>query len=166
MSSLYDDLSDKLKGDLRLTKRGGARYDLSLLLFDARDSLRELWDAADIKVTEAKRKGHHPSERLEAATWAFPKPKGQSGAVSCSCYLCLDSDDQGYSLLVALRPGIGSVPIALHAKGLQGQQAGSILIQWSPRFPAVRYAPCRPPGHEDASVGLYIIRATAWQESA
>jgi len=47
MSSLYDDLSEKLKKDPRLTKRGGARYDISLLLFNARDSLCELWDAAD-----------------------------------------------------------------------------------------------------------------------
>ena len=67
MSSLYDDLSEKLKKDPRLTKRGGARYDLGLLLFNARDSLRELWDAADIEVTKAKRQGYHPSELLEAA---------------------------------------------------------------------------------------------------
>ena len=67
MSSLYDDLCEKLKKDPRLTKRGGARYDLSLLLFNARDSLRELWEAADIEVTQAKSQGHHPSEPLEAA---------------------------------------------------------------------------------------------------
>lgn len=54
MSSLYDDLSEKLKKDPRLTN-------------NARDSLRELWDAADIEVTEAKSEGHHPSELLEAA---------------------------------------------------------------------------------------------------
>jgi len=67
MSSLYDELSEKLKKDPRLTKRGGARFDLSLLLFNARDSLRELWDAADLEVTEAKSEGRHPSELLEAA---------------------------------------------------------------------------------------------------
>ena len=67
MSSLYDDLSEKLKKDPRLTKRGGARYDLSLLLFNAKDALRELWDAADIEVTEARSKGYHSSELLEAA---------------------------------------------------------------------------------------------------
>ena len=67
MSSLYDDLSEKLSKDPRLTKRGGARYDLSLLLFNARDSLRELWEAADIEVAEAKREGDHPSEPLQAA---------------------------------------------------------------------------------------------------
>ena len=67
MSSLYDDLSEKLKKDPRLTKRGGARYDLSLLLFNARDSLRELWDAAESEVTKAKSEGNHPSELLQAA---------------------------------------------------------------------------------------------------
>jgi len=67
MSSLYDDLSEKLQQDPRLTKRGGARYDLSLLLFNARDALRELWDAANLEVTEARREGERPSERLEAA---------------------------------------------------------------------------------------------------
>ena len=67
MSSLYNDLSEKLKKDPRLTKRGGARYDLSLLLFNARDSLRELWVAADIEVAKAKSEGNRPSELLEAA---------------------------------------------------------------------------------------------------
>jgi hypothetical protein len=47
MRSFYDDLSEKLKQDPRLTKHGGARFDLSLLLFNARESLHELWVAAD-----------------------------------------------------------------------------------------------------------------------
>jgi len=47
MSSLYNDLAEQLQKDPRLTKRGGARYDLGLLLFNARDSLRQLWAAAD-----------------------------------------------------------------------------------------------------------------------
>lgn len=67
MNSLYDELSEKLKKDPRLTKRGGPRFDLSLLLFNARDAVRELWDAAEIEVVKARREGHHPSERLEAA---------------------------------------------------------------------------------------------------
>ena len=67
MKSLYDDLCEKLKKDPRLTKRGGARYDLGLLLFNARDSLRELWEAADSEVAEARSEGRHPSEPLEAA---------------------------------------------------------------------------------------------------
>jgi hypothetical protein len=67
MSSFYDELCEKLKKDPRLTKRGGARYDLGLLLFNARDSLRELWDAADSEVAEVRKKGHQPSPRLEAA---------------------------------------------------------------------------------------------------
>jgi len=47
MSCLYDDLSVKLKEDPRLTKRGGARYDLGMLLFDFRGPIRAQWDAAD-----------------------------------------------------------------------------------------------------------------------
>lgn len=47
MASLYEQLSSKLEQDPRLTKRGGARFDLGLLLFNARDSLFELWKAAD-----------------------------------------------------------------------------------------------------------------------
>ena len=66
MSSLYDELSKKLEKDPRLTKRGGARYDLGLLLFNARDSLRELWDAADGQVTQAKREGYPPPELVAA----------------------------------------------------------------------------------------------------
>ncbi|MGE5527600.1 MAG: hypothetical protein ACM3X6_00455 [Patescibacteria group bacterium] len=47
MPSLYRDLAEKIKQDPRLTKRGGARFDLSLLLFNAGDSLCGLWEAAD-----------------------------------------------------------------------------------------------------------------------
>lgn len=47
MSSLYDDVSARLQKDPGRTKRGVARFDLSLLLFNARDSLCELWQAAD-----------------------------------------------------------------------------------------------------------------------
>lgn len=47
MSSLYDDLSQKLEKDPRLTKRGGARYDLAMLLFDFKDPLHKLWGAAE-----------------------------------------------------------------------------------------------------------------------
>jgi len=47
LSSLYDDLSAKLQKDPRLTKRGGARFDLGLFLFNSRDAIRDLWDAAE-----------------------------------------------------------------------------------------------------------------------
>src|SRR2546425_317776 len=43
MSSLFDDLSERLMRDPRLTKKGGPRFDISLLLFNARDSVRVLW---------------------------------------------------------------------------------------------------------------------------
>ena len=66
MSSLYDELSKKLEQDPRLTKRGGPRFDLMLLLFNARGSLLELWQAAEIEVAEARNAGR-PSDRLEAA---------------------------------------------------------------------------------------------------
>jgi hypothetical protein len=67
MSSLYGELREKLDKDPRLTKRGGARADLGLLLFNAKDSLRELWAAADLEITAAKSRGEQPSERLNAA---------------------------------------------------------------------------------------------------
>jgi hypothetical protein len=67
MISLYDDLSEKLKKDPRVTKRGGARFDLSLLLFNARDPLRELWKAADSEVAKDRSEGNKPSELLETA---------------------------------------------------------------------------------------------------
>ncbi len=47
MSSLFDELSEKLERDPRLAKRGGPRFDLSLLMFNARDAVRDLWGAAD-----------------------------------------------------------------------------------------------------------------------
>jgi hypothetical protein len=47
MPSLYDELNEKLKQDPRLTKRGGARYDLGMMLFDEREALHELWLAAE-----------------------------------------------------------------------------------------------------------------------
>lgn len=45
-TSLYEELSSKLEQDPRLTKRGGPRVDLSLLLFNARGDVRALWEAA------------------------------------------------------------------------------------------------------------------------
>ena len=47
MKSLYEEVSEKLAKDPRLTKRGGARFDMSLLLFNSRDAINELWIAAD-----------------------------------------------------------------------------------------------------------------------
>lgn len=46
-ASLFDELSEKLAKDPRLTKRGGPRVDLSLLLFNARADVRALWAAAE-----------------------------------------------------------------------------------------------------------------------
>ena len=47
MKSLYDELSEKIRQDPRLTKRVGPRQDIGLLLFADRDNLNELWKAAD-----------------------------------------------------------------------------------------------------------------------
>ncbi|MBL8967085.1 MAG: hypothetical protein JNG85_08750 [Spirochaetaceae bacterium] len=47
MASLFDELAEKLRADPRLTRRGGPRADLGLLLFNARDELRGLWAAAE-----------------------------------------------------------------------------------------------------------------------
>jgi hypothetical protein len=67
MTSLYDELSEKIKQNPGLTKRGGARADLGLLLFNARDSLRDLWEAAEHEIVESKSKGHQSSELLKTA---------------------------------------------------------------------------------------------------
>ena len=67
MSSLYDELSEKLKKDPRRTKTGGARYDLGLLLFNARDSLRDLWQAADAEVSKTRGQVQQSPIPMEAA---------------------------------------------------------------------------------------------------
>ena len=48
--SLYEELTQKLQRDPRLTKRGGPRVDLSLLLFNAREDVRALWLAAEQEI--------------------------------------------------------------------------------------------------------------------
>lgn len=67
MISLYDELSDKLDRDPRLTRRGGPRQDLGLILFNARDPLRRLWDAAAEEVVRARRDGRGASDELRSA---------------------------------------------------------------------------------------------------
>jgi hypothetical protein len=51
MHSLYDELSEKLLKDPRLTKRGGPRADIGILLFSDRNALRDLWKAAHRHVS-------------------------------------------------------------------------------------------------------------------
>lgn len=70
MTSLYEELSAKLARDPRLTKKGGARADLGLLLFNARDDVRALWEAAAAEVARARQAGH-PADALEAAVQAL-----------------------------------------------------------------------------------------------
>lgn len=52
MSSLYDELAERLAQDPSLMKRGGPRVDISMLLFGARDDLRSLWLAAERTVAD------------------------------------------------------------------------------------------------------------------
>ncbi len=67
--SLYDELSDRLRKDPRLTKKGGPRVDLSLLLFNAREDVRTLWSAAVLEVEAARRDGR--ASALEPAVEAL-----------------------------------------------------------------------------------------------
>lgn len=53
MPSLYDELAEKLARDPRITKHSGARVDLGLLMFNARDDVRDLWVAAQAAVSAA-----------------------------------------------------------------------------------------------------------------
>ena len=46
MKSLYDELSEKLAKDPSLSRRGGPRADIGMLLFSERDAIRALWHAA------------------------------------------------------------------------------------------------------------------------
>lgn len=71
MDSLYDELSAKLARDPRLTRRGGPRVDLSLLLFNAREAVRELWRAAEAELARARAEGRTPPERLSGAVEAL-----------------------------------------------------------------------------------------------
>ncbi|MGA2639715.1 MAG: hypothetical protein ABSG21_02280 [Spirochaetia bacterium] len=68
MNSLYDELSEKLKKDTRLTKRGGPRADIGLLLLSNRDALHDLWMAAErydrLHDTEALVALHNALEKL------------------------------------------------------------------------------------------------------
>ena len=47
MTSLYENLTEKLKREGGGGRLGGARADISILLFNYREALQELWLAAD-----------------------------------------------------------------------------------------------------------------------
>lgn len=79
MNSLYDELTEKLKRDPRLTKPSVARFDLGLLLFNAGDALRELWAAAEAELVAARQEGRAPSARLEAAVEKLRPIFGERG---------------------------------------------------------------------------------------
>ena len=79
MNSLYDELTEKLKRDPRLTKPSVARFDLGLLLFNAGDALRELWTAAEAELATARQEGRTPSARLEGAVEKLRPIFGERG---------------------------------------------------------------------------------------
>lgn len=66
MQSLYDELAEKVKREPRRSRPSVARFDLTLLLFNAGDALRELWMAAEDELA-ATHEGGKPSARLAAA---------------------------------------------------------------------------------------------------
>lgn len=80
MNSLYDELTEKLKRDPRLTKPSVARFDLGLLLFNAGDSLRELWLAAEAELAAARQEERTPPAQLEAAVEKLRPIFGERGA--------------------------------------------------------------------------------------
>ncbi len=47
MTSLYENLAEKLSREGGGGRLGGARADISVLLFNYREAIRELWAAAD-----------------------------------------------------------------------------------------------------------------------
>lgn len=63
-TSLFDELNDKVKRDPRLTKQNLPRFDLTLLLFNAREALRSLWHAASDEIDRARREGRTPAPAL------------------------------------------------------------------------------------------------------
>jgi hypothetical protein len=71
MASLYDELTEKLARDPRVTRRSGARADLGLLMFNARDSMRELWIAAQETVAADRDVPDASRERLSRAVEAL-----------------------------------------------------------------------------------------------
>lgn len=52
MTSLYDGLARKLEAHPGSSRSGGPRFDISVLLFNHRDALNELWAAADRHVRD------------------------------------------------------------------------------------------------------------------
>jgi len=67
VSSLFDELTERLAKDPSLTKRSGPRADLALLMFNARDDVAELWLAAEAQLTRARSVGGLPPTDLAAA---------------------------------------------------------------------------------------------------
>lgn len=79
MTSLFDELEAKLAKDPRLTRRGGPRADLGLLLFNARADIRQLWHGAVAALAADARDGRESVQGLAAAVEALRPIFGARG---------------------------------------------------------------------------------------
>lgn len=64
MSSLYDDVAEKLSREPKASRQSMSRIDMGLLMFNARDDIRDLWLAAEAELGGPEDQGH---ERLRGA---------------------------------------------------------------------------------------------------
>jgi hypothetical protein len=71
VTSLYDDLARKLGQDPRVSSKSVAKSDLTLLLFNARDSVNGLWEAADEALGAERDSSVPATARLAAAVEAL-----------------------------------------------------------------------------------------------
>lgn len=71
MTSLYEDLAEKLKREGGGGRVGGARADISILLFNYREAIQELWLAADGEDRDRL------AEAVEALRPLFGEPSRQ-----------------------------------------------------------------------------------------
>jgi hypothetical protein len=66
--SLYDELSEKIQRDPRMSARNSARQNLGVMLFAWRDDIAALWKAAAASLEENRCEGvQSPSDELRLA---------------------------------------------------------------------------------------------------
>jgi len=74
MTSIYENLAQKLKHEGGGGRLGGARADISVLLFNHREAIHELWLASDEVAAQPGR-----SDRLQEAVEALRPLFGPPG---------------------------------------------------------------------------------------
>jgi hypothetical protein len=79
MSSLYDELSEKVARNAAVSKRGVSTFDLTLLMFNARDDVRDLWVAAEAELAAARAEEREPREDLATAVEKLRPIFGERG---------------------------------------------------------------------------------------